>query len=81
MKFNTEKTNGWIRTAIYIIASIFAFGACYQAMKTKVDASVIRLDKVENIVSTDHDTVIELKTNVKHIKDGVEELLKIHQVK
>lgn len=81
MKFNTEKANGRIRFAIYIIATIFSLGACYAAMKTKVDASVIRLDKVEEIVSTDHDTVIGLKSDVEHIKKGVDELVKIHQVK
>ena len=85
LKLNSDKFNGWIRFVFYMGGLIFAIAASYTAFQTtintKVEGVVFRLDKVEPIVSADHDTIIGLKSDVEHIKDGVDKLVKLHEIK
>lgn len=74
MAKNNEKLGRWIRIAIYIGTILVSVAVAYATLRERVNTNRGRLDTVEQKSDSNQTAIVEMKTDIKYIKEAVKRI-------
>lgn len=74
MMKNNERIWRWARITITIGTLLVAVAVAYATLRERVNTNRGRLDTVEEKAETNQMVIIEMKTDIKYIKEGIDEI-------
>jgi len=74
MEKNNEKIRGWLRLLIYVGVLLVGVAVAYATLRERVNTNRDRIVKVEEKTGTNETAIVEMKTDIKYIKEAVERI-------
>lgn len=74
MAKNNEKFRWLAKTAIALVVIIVATAVAWGVLKERVNTNRGRIVKVEQKSDTNQTDIVEMKTDIKYIKEGIDDI-------
>lgn len=71
---NNEKIWRWARIAIYIGTILVSVAVAYATLRERVNTNRGRIVTVEEKAGSNQTAIVEMETDIKYIKKGIDEI-------